>query len=169
MPCGNKQCSEVGKCNFTVLDCPLYREQVDKGKVTKMLRRREEATAAQAGKTEDGEQEAIVSWCELNRIQVVHIPNEGKRSQAYGARMKRLGTQKGFPDMFFPYPVGNMHGLFIELKRDGKSRVSTEQREWLRRLNANGYLAMVCYGADEAIRTIKNYLTNNKKGATNAK
>lgn len=55
--------------------------------------------------TETGEQEAVIEYCAWRRIPVVHIPNEGKRSAAYAAQMKRMGLAKGFPDLFIPVAV----------------------------------------------------------------
>lgn len=54
-------------------------------------------------------------------------------------------------------------GLFIELKRPirkgySKPVISPEQKEWLEYLNAVGYYAIVCYGCEEAIKIISNYL-----------
>ena len=54
-------------------------------------------------RTEAGEQEAIIAYCELKGIIGVHIANEGKRSAQNGAALKRMGLRKGFPDLFFPY------------------------------------------------------------------
>lgn len=108
-------------------------------------------------KTEESEQIAVVEWCELYRIPVVHIPNEGKRSQAYGLKLRRLGMRRGFPDLFVPDARGGFHGLFIEMKKDKKSTVSRDQKKWIDYLSRMGYKALVCYGSDEAIRTIKQY------------
>ncbi len=107
---------------------------------------------------EDGEQVAVIKYCDLMGIHAVHIPNEGKRSAAYGARMKRMGLRKGFPDLFFPIPMGGFHGLFIEMKAVGE-KPTAEQRKWIAKLNAWGYRACVCVGADEAICEIRNYLS----------
>ena len=108
-------------------------------------------------RTENGEQEAVVQFCELSRIPVAHIPNEGKRSAAYAAQMRRMGLAKGFPDLFIPVPASGFHGLFIELKRDCKSKPTEQQRAWVEYLNSVGYRAAVCHGADAAIEEIKNY------------
>lgn len=107
--------------------------------------------------TETGEQEVVVQFCELMHIPVVHIPNEGKRSAAYAAQMKCMGLAKGFPDLFIPVAVSGFHGLFIELKRDRKSKPTEQQRAWVEYLNRAGYRAAVCHGADAAIEEIKNY------------
>lgn len=83
-------------------------------------------------------------------------------------KMKKMGYKKGFPDIQVleeswdrKYSV-----LFIELKtKNGepfidtkKGVLSKEQKEWLDRLNDNGYKACVAYGADEAIKIINDYL-----------
>lgn len=106
--------------------------------------------------SEEAEQAAVIDYCTIKNIPVVHIPNEGKRSQSYGARLKRMGMKKGFPDLFFPISRSGYHGLFIEMKY-GKGKLTDDQKEWLGRLIDNGYACYVCYSADEAIRIIKNY------------
>lgn len=106
--------------------------------------------------SEDAEQEAVVEYCDLLHIPIVHIPNEGKRSLSYAARMKRMGLRSGFPDLLVPLARGGYHGLFIEMKY-GKNKTTKEQKEWLERLSAEGYVCAVCYNAAEAIKTIESY------------
>ena len=106
--------------------------------------------------SEDAEQEAVVEYCDLLHIPIVHIPNEGKRSLSYAARMKRMGLRSGFPDLFVTLARGKYHGLFIEMKY-GKNKTTKEQKEWLELLSAEGYACAVCYGADETIKVIENY------------
>ena len=113
--------------------------------------------APRSNTTEDAEQEVVIDYCELNRIDIVHIPNEGKRSATYGAKLKRTGLRKGFPDLFIPAARKGYHGLFIELKRDRNSLPTNEQLAWIGKLNACGYYATVCYGATAAIEEIKKY------------
>lgn len=132
-------------------DCPLF--QADGGQAGKQTARQ-----AHPRPTEDDIQEAVVEYCELMHIVAVHIPNESKRSETYGAKMKRMGLRKGFPDLFIPTAKQGFHGLFIELKRDRHSRVSAEQKAWIVYLNEHGYRSTICYGADEAINEIKNYM-----------
>lgn len=110
-----------------------------------------------ATKTEAGEQRAVIEYCDYAGIEIVHVANEGKRSARYGAELRRLGLRKGFPDLFIPKARKGFHGLFLELKRDPKSRPTQEQKTWIEKLNASGYFAKVCYGADEAIGVIKKY------------
>lgn len=106
--------------------------------------------------SEDAEQEAVVEYCDLLHIPIVHIPNEGKRSLSYAARMKRMGLRSGFPDLLVPLARGGYHGLFIEMKY-GKNKTTKEQKEWLERLSAEGYACAVCYNAAEAIKIIESY------------
>ena len=108
--------------------------------------------------TEDEVQETVVEFCDTLRIACVHIPNESKRSKAYGAKMKRMGLQKGFPDLFIPMARQGFHGLFIELKRDKLAHPTKEQLEWIGFLNKEGYYAVVSYGVDAAIEEIKKYM-----------
>lgn len=82
-----------------------------------------------------------------------------------------MGTKAGFPDLFVFVPKGGYHGLFIELKTpkgktaDGKTRrageVSDNQEMMIELLSSQGYKAVVCYGYDEAVQAIKEYLGLN--------
>lgn len=119
-----------------------------------------------ATKTESSEQQAVIEYCSYCGIDVVHIPNEGKRSERYGAELKRLGMRKGFPDLFIPQAKKGYHGLFIELKRDITRKPTKDQLEWIAKLNGAGYYATVCYGADAAIKEIKKYIKESKNEQT---
>ena len=112
-------------------------------------------------RTEASEQIAVIDWCDTMCIPVVHIPNEGKRSVAYGAQLKRMGMRKGFPDIFIPVARAGFHGLFIELKW-GKNKITEDQEAWLRLLAKQDYACTVVYSADEAIQKIKRYLKTTR-------
>ena len=107
--------------------------------------------------SETEEQAAVVQWCDLVHIPIVHVPNEGKRSVSYGAALKREGMRPGFPDLFVPVAKKEYHGLFIEMKV-GKNKPTADQTRWINLLNANGYKAVVCYGYDQAVSTIIDYM-----------
>jgi hypothetical protein len=66
------------------------------------------------------------------------------------------------PDLFFPIPSGEYHGLFIEMKAQG-GRPTPDQKRWIAKLSAKGYRATVCVGADAAICEIRNYLQKEKR------
>ncbi len=106
--------------------------------------------------SETEEQKAVVEYCDLLHIPIVHIPNEGKRSVGYAAMLKSMGLRKGFPDLFVTRARGGYHGLFIEMKY-GKGKTSEDQKKWLKLLTAEGYACAVCYTAAAAIRIIEIY------------
>ena len=114
--------------------------------------------------TEYQEAKAYYDWtqlfCPRLRGLVVHIPNEGIRSAVAGHRLKTIGMASGFPDYAITVPSGRYHGLYIEMKRRTKSHTSPQQRDWIARLNAQGYYAVVTYGWDEAREVTLKYLAN---------
>lgn len=143
--CGNERCSEYGHCTLWN-ECPLFKVATGKKKPVR------------PGITEDSEQETVVKYCQLIGAKIVHVPNEGKRTKTYGAKMKALGLSKGFPDLFLPIAKKGFHGLLIELKRDRSCHPTKEQVEWIKYLNGQGYFAVVCYGALAAMEEIRKYL-----------
>jgi hypothetical protein len=107
--------------------------------------------------SEDAEQIAVIEYCDLLGIPVTHAANEGKRSAAYGAKLKRMGLRPGFPDLFITRARGVYHGFAIEMKY-GNNKPTEHQKDWLRRLSSEGYATAVCYSASEAISLIEKYL-----------
>lgn len=118
---------------------------------------------------EEDEQRALFNWVEYTQGQapdlalMFHIPNGGSRDRREAAKMKGAGVRAGVPDIFLACPRNGFSGLFIELKRrNGKpSDVSAEQSSWLVALDMKGYCTAVCFGADDAIETVKAYLGIN--------
>ena len=114
--------------------------------------------------TEDQIQKQIISWAKLYRHNgqplselIHHSPNGGQRHIVTATRFKAMGTLAGFPDLFVFIARGGFNGLFIELKKP-KGRVSAIQQQRIDALNEQGYRAVVCYGFDESIKTITDYL-----------
>jgi len=120
--------------------------------------------------SESSEQRALINWARLRSATMPElgllysIPNGGARDVVTGKRMKDEGVKKGVPDLCLPVPRGGFHGLYIELKRIGTGRVSKEQNWWLERLAEQGYRATVCFGFDDARRTIEKYLCSGNSG-----
>lgn len=123
---------------------------------------------------EDAHQVAVMSWARTTRI-VCNIPNQtvsdflianangGKRNKREAARLKAGGVKAGVSDLLLAMPRGKYSGLWVEMKRPiakgkTKPKATDKQVEWLDKMRAVGYSAHVCYGSDEAIRTISNYL-----------
>lgn len=114
--------------------------------------------------TESQHQRALVQWWKLAcrtfgvpEKCLLHIPNEGKRSEIMGNMMRKEGLRRGVPDLFLAYPVGKYSGLWIEMKTE-KGRVTPEQTDYLLLLAQCGYVAEVCHGWEKAKQCIERYL-----------
>jgi len=112
---------------------------------------------------EAADQETLFQWAALNENTypelslLYHIPNGGSRNKIEAANLKRQGVKAGVPDICLPVARGKYHGLYIELKH-GKNKLSDNQKIWLKRLQNQGYLAICCYGWEEAVKAIEKYL-----------
>lgn len=87
-----------------------------------------------------------------------HIPNGGARSKGTAGRLKAEGVKSGVPDICLPVAKGKYHGLYVEMKV-GKNKPTANQVKWIESLLSEGYQAKVCYGWQEAVRVIEDYLT----------
>lgn len=85
------------------------------------------------------------------------MPNEGKRTAAAGGIAKSIGLRPGVPDLILDWPVGEFHGLRIEMKY-GKNKPTKEQLGWLYRLATAGYYVAICWSARDAIQVITAYM-----------
>ncbi|GKW34904.1 hypothetical protein PEC730217_36840 [Pectobacterium carotovorum subsp. carotovorum] len=110
------------------------------------------------------EQAALIEWADKTVIDgikigdyLLHIPNEGKRGPKAARDAKRLGLRTGVPDLFLALPRGGYAGLWIEMKARG-GKLSVQQEVWLNRLEDVGYRAVCCFGIDQAVENIANYL-----------
>ena len=108
--------------------------------------------------TEHQEQSIVIKYCGLKKIPIFHIPNGSYKSVTARTKSKQEGLKAGVPDLMLPIPNKKYHGLFIEMKRIKNSKVSVQQKEWIDLLNKQGYKAVVCYGNNEAIKEIENYI-----------
>lgn len=117
---------------------------------------------------EDHECYTLANWLEATGLTFTHIANERKTSIQHGAKLKKLGVRKGIPDYMIVLPNENIEKesrlLFIEMKRAVKSfsSVTKEQHDWNVALdNCRGTGAFICYGANESIELIKQFLPEN--------
>ena len=81
----------------------------------------------------------------------------GKRYSPEAIRLKAEGLKAGVADLFLPVPRNGFCGLWIEMKV-GNNKTTDEQRVFIADMNRAGYLAIVCYGAGNAIASIATYL-----------
>jgi hypothetical protein len=86
------------------------------------------------------------------------IPNGGSRNIIEASNLKKQGVVAGVPDLFLAIPNKDYHGLFIEMKRETKSKVSDNQKEVIALLKSQGYAVEICYGFQEAVDCFNNYL-----------
>lgn len=113
--------------------------------------------------TERQEQEVVIEFVEKQypwlRKHTIYIMNEKKCSVFAGKKLNKQGRLPGASDLFFAWPTNLYFGLFIEMKTSS-GKLSKVQSEFLFRMNQTGYCARACYGADQAIDLIKEYLSN---------
>lgn len=120
-------------------------------------------TRVRVKRKESEEQTAIIEWANIMQHRVpelallYHVPNGGSRNVVEAKRLKAQGVKSGVPDLVLPVARGKYHGLYIELKTL-RGRVSDTQKQWLDALRNQGYAAIVCRSADEAIAMIAKYL-----------
>jgi len=94
----------------------------------------------------------------------------GVKLTPWQARMQKMqnGGRRAWPDMMIAEPMGNYHGLFIELKREG-ARLKKQNGEWasshiaeqnimLNELSNKGYKAEFAIGFEQALDLIDDYL-----------
>lgn len=88
------------------------------------------------------------------------VPNGGGRSKSEAAKLKAEGVKAGAPDLSVMIPAGKWSGLQIEMKarKPHHSYVSRVQQSLHRRLVGVGYCVRVCYGADDAMSAVCEYL-----------
>lgn len=83
-------------------------------------------------------------WC--------HVPNGGSRNVVEATKLKRMGVKPGVPDILIfdrPPLQPEACGIAIELKAI-RGKLREAQTFWLNGLRERGWLAYVCYSAQEA-------------------
>jgi hypothetical protein len=121
--------------------------------------------------TEAEEQIALFTWIDAHKAKhpalawAFHVPNGEFRHPATAGRLAAMGVRRGVPDVLLPCLAHDAEadrtyvGLAIELKRaDHSNHTTPEQDDWLAWLDSQEWRSVVCYGAAEAIRVIKEYL-----------
>ena len=113
--------------------------------------------------SEHDEQCALMMWKWLNISRLPElanlyaIPNGGARDAVTGAKLKAEGVVSGIPDLHLACARGIYAGLFIEMKVK-PNKPTSKQLEVMENLRRQGYAAVVCYSASEAIAVIEDYL-----------
>lgn len=113
---------------------------------------------------EDTDLIGLVSWFDFNyphlKHLLVHVPNESMMPPQGRVKAKKKGLRSGFPDLMLLQKNSEYSGLMLELKRkDGtKGRPSKNQKMYNIELSEEGFCCTFCYGLDQAILCIKEYL-----------
>jgi hypothetical protein len=91
---------------------------------------------------------------------IYHVPNGGHRHKAVAAKLKQQGVVAGIPDLVLTMARGGYFGLYVEFKATppNDAAISASQHERIRKLNDQGYLAVVCRGHFDAVEQIRAYL-----------
>ena len=109
--------------------------------------------------TERQEQIKFVVWLRNLGYRVSASANGGSRNYLEAINFKRMGVSPGFPDIEVPWPCGEFHGFYLEMKRQKGGRLSVEQSSWLNYLREKGYYAEVAHGFEEAKEHFLHYLS----------
>lgn len=99
------------------------------------------------------------TWPELAWLAA--IPNGGLRHKREAAKLKAEGVKPGVPDYLLPVARGGYVGLALELKT-ATGRVSPEQKAWLAHLEAQGWLAVVARGWEQAWDVVRDYMAQEQ-------
>lgn len=112
---------------------------------------------------EHAEQAALVEYCRMRGWRVYAITNGAHLRGGYlqWNYLHAEGAVKGVPDLCIPYARGGYHGLYIEMKAND-NKPTVEQTDWLDFLHGEGYLAIACWSADEAIAAAGEYMDGER-------
>lgn len=85
------------------------------------------------------------------------IPNGARRDKATGAKLKAEGVLAGVSDLIFLKSNRFYGALLIEVKKP-KGSQQQNQKEWERKITADGYKYVVCRSVSEFMQEIEDYL-----------
>lgn len=108
---------------------------------------------------EDHIQSEIVKWWQTTyparAADIIHIPNEGKRSAQEAGRMAALGLMPGAPDLIVH--IGFNHFVPIEVKAPG-GRLSQSQKNLNHHWSTRGTQIHVVYSLDDFQKVISPWM-----------
>ena len=103
--------------------------------------------------TEHDEQAALFEWAKARRDGWHELWNlyANVNGQYRAGQRPEPGLMAGVPDVLLAWPTIKHHGLYIELKRQGRQGhknggLSDAQMDWIERLRHAGYRVAICYG-----------------------
>lgn len=116
--------------------------------------------------------EQLATWIQLQYPNIIYrfdLAADIKLTVGQARKHKKLHPHRGYPDLFIAEPRACYHGLYLELKAEGKAPYKKngelkadkhleEQEAILTKLNCRGYFASFATGFDEAKGLIESYL-----------
>ena len=118
--------------------------------------------------TEHQEQCAVVEWLQWRNITFFAVPNSNNMSNAnrlqamrMAVKLKKEGVRAGVSDLVI---VGYDRILFVEMKRLYGGKEREEQEKFRTEVIALNHQAIVCKGAEAAIKAIESWLIHNRMG-----
>lgn len=110
-------------------------------------------------------QQQCVEWFRLQHANLAPllfaVPNGGHRNITTAQTLKAEGVLAGVSDLILLYPNKTYHALCIEMKTD-RGTQSPRQKEWAKRVMAQGYLYVVCRSLQDFILTVNSYLNDER-------
>ena len=104
--------------------------------------------------TEYVEQVTLADYLAMKKYLFTAIPCGQRTSIGHAMKMKRMGVNRGCPDVLVVLPDRGL--LFIEMKRLKGSKVYPEQELWWKELNKiPGVESIICHGAEAAIKYLE--------------
>ena len=108
--------------------------------------------------SEHEHQKLFVQWCRLKKYPIFAITNGvNKPNWATRQYYKDEGLEAGVPDLCLPKARKGHHGLFIEMKAP-RGRLTKPQEVKIAQLRDDGYCVKVCFGYEQAIKTVEEYI-----------
>lgn len=109
-------------------------------------------------------QTRCVRWYRLTFPDMVHnlfaVPNGGYRTKTTAANMKAEGQLSGVSDLILLKRKGKCGALLLEAKIKGNYQ-SDNQREWQKRIEADGYEYRVFHTLEEFAEIVTEYLNRS--------
>lgn len=110
---------------------------------------------------EHGLQSRCVKWFRITHRDMVHnlfaVPNGGYRTKTTAALMKEEGQLAGVADLILLKRKGSCGALLLEAKVKGNYQSET-QREWQKRIEADGYIYKIFHTLEEFVEIVNEYL-----------
>lgn len=117
--------------------------------------------------TEHQVQVAFIQLCRLHESRypalrlAYAIPNAGAgASRGQAGKMKAEGVRPGVPDWCLPVMSKDLRymGLYIEFKRNAKTKPTPEQLTLHSQLRLFGHRVEICWAAEQAFELVRRYL-----------